>query len=156
MPRGFPCRPFAVLRSDLDAAGSMRQVRCNSRSLEGNEMAASSRLQIIAITIVVQMLRATAFAQGTTECERETVSVLSSPDDDWVALVREDLCSDGGVCHDSHGHDPTRSTRVDADCQTRTCLLKSRSTKMMSLLSTKMGGRKTGLLLDGFRRRSCR
>jgi hypothetical protein len=30
------------------------------------------------------------------ECERETISMLVSPDNAWIALVQEGVCSDGG------------------------------------------------------------
>jgi hypothetical protein len=34
-------------------------------------------------------------AQEKGGCQREAISVLMSPDDAWVALVQEDICSDG-------------------------------------------------------------
>jgi hypothetical protein len=58
-------------------------------------MAALIWLRIVSIAIVVHLLTGTALAQEGAGCERETVSALSSPDDDWVALVQEDICSDG-------------------------------------------------------------
>lgn len=33
--------------------------------------------------------------QGIGGCQRETISLLGSPDDKWLALTHEDTCSDG-------------------------------------------------------------
>ena len=42
------------------------------------------------------VLAGAALAEEKAECERETISMLLSPDDAWVALVQEDVCSGGG------------------------------------------------------------
>ena len=36
-------------------------------------------------------------ARGEVECERETIAAVVSPDNIWVALVQEGVCSDGGL-----------------------------------------------------------
>ena len=41
------------------------------------------------------VLAGAALAQGEAGCQRQTISMLMSPDDAWVALVHEDICSDG-------------------------------------------------------------
>jgi hypothetical protein len=38
-----------------------------------------------------------AMARGELECERQTISALVSPDNAWIALVQEGVCSDGGL-----------------------------------------------------------
>jgi len=59
-------------------------------------MAASTWPRIILVAAVAMALTETALAQEQAGCERETISVLVSPDNAWVALVQEDLCNDGG------------------------------------------------------------
>jgi hypothetical protein len=56
---------------------------------------ASCCLTILFFTTGAAMLGGTALAQEKGGCQRETISVLMSPDDTWVALVQEDTCSDG-------------------------------------------------------------
>lgn len=40
-------------------------------------------------------MKGTALALDKPGCERQAISMLISPDDMWVALVHEDVCSDG-------------------------------------------------------------
>ena len=52
----------------------------------------SGNLIVIAVTTA---LTGTALAQNGAGCERETVSASVSPGGAWVALVQEEICSDG-------------------------------------------------------------
>jgi hypothetical protein len=56
---------------------------------------AFSYLKIATISAGVMVSNGLATAREF-ECERGTISVLVSPDDAWVALVQEGVCSDGG------------------------------------------------------------
>ncbi|HVZ52943.1 MAG TPA: hypothetical protein VG986_13315 [Pseudolabrys sp.] len=50
---------------------------------------------VLFFAVGATVLPVPALAQGKAGCQRETISVLTSPDDTWVALVQEDVCSDG-------------------------------------------------------------
>jgi hypothetical protein len=56
---------------------------------------ASTWLAILLFAIGAPVLPGTGLAQEKGGCQRETISALMSPDDTWVALVQEDICSDG-------------------------------------------------------------
>jgi len=58
-------------------------------------MRASRWLALFFFTTGAALLPGTAQAQEKGGCQRRTISVLMSPDDAWVALVQEDMCSDG-------------------------------------------------------------
>jgi hypothetical protein len=50
----------------------------------------------ITISVVYSLTPAGAASEpGKAGCDRETVSLLVSPDESWVAFVQEDVCSDG-------------------------------------------------------------
>jgi hypothetical protein len=49
-----------------------------------------------AATCSIAMLL-TATARGEAACERETIAMLLSPDNKWVALVREGVCTGGRI-----------------------------------------------------------
>jgi len=53
--------------------------------------------RVISLTAGLALCNGIAMARGNVECERETISVLVSPDNAWVALVQEGVCSDGVV-----------------------------------------------------------
>jgi len=55
----------------------------------------STWLAILFFTIGTAVPPGVVLAQEKGGCQRETISVLISPDDSWVALVQEDTCSDG-------------------------------------------------------------
>jgi hypothetical protein len=62
-----------------------------------NSRASESRyLRIVILAAGIALLNETVLARGELECERGTISMLVSPDDAWVALVQEGVCSDGG------------------------------------------------------------
>jgi hypothetical protein len=60
-----------------------------------NEASRSTYLRIAMLAAGALILNGIAMARGV-ECDRETISVVVSPDNAWVALVREGTCSDGG------------------------------------------------------------
>jgi hypothetical protein len=60
-----------------------------------NESSGSSWLVTSFLVTGVMVLSGTVLARGKGGCEREAISMLMSPDDAWVALVHENICSDG-------------------------------------------------------------
>jgi hypothetical protein len=60
-----------------------------------SEASVSTYLQIVLLAAGALELNGIAMARGI-QCERGTISVVVSPDDARVALVREGVCSDGG------------------------------------------------------------
>jgi hypothetical protein len=56
---------------------------------------ATRRSGNLIVFFVATTLTGTALAQKGAGCERETVSTSVSPGDAWVALVQEEICSDG-------------------------------------------------------------
>jgi len=47
------------------------------------------------VLVGAAMLSGAGLAQDKRSCQGETISALKSPDDQWLALVQEDVCSDG-------------------------------------------------------------
>lgn len=60
-----------------------------------SEVTRLNRLGILFAVTVATMLTGTALAQKGAGCERETISMSVSPGDAWVALVQQQICSDG-------------------------------------------------------------
>jgi hypothetical protein len=54
-----------------------------------------SWLAILSFMATLQVFPSIASAQQKGGCEREAISMLMSPDDTWIALVYENICSDG-------------------------------------------------------------
>lgn len=50
---------------------------------------------MIFFTLGTAILPRPGLAEEKANCQRETISVLISPDNSWVAAVQEDTCSDG-------------------------------------------------------------
>jgi hypothetical protein len=65
-------------------------------SIENSRLSALRCLRIVLAAGVI-VANGIAMARGELECERETISALVSPDNAWVALVQEGVCSDGGL-----------------------------------------------------------
>jgi hypothetical protein len=52
-------------------------------------------IHVLLLASVAFVLPKEGLAQAKAGCQSETISVLMSPDDAWVALVQESTCSDG-------------------------------------------------------------
>src|ERR1700681_703208 len=61
----------------------------------GNRIKASNWWTITLLTTGISVFVGAAQAQEKGGCQRQTISAMVSPDDEWVALVQEDTCSDG-------------------------------------------------------------
>lgn len=64
--------------------------------IESNGASGTFRRWIALLVAGLMLLNGVAMARENLECERETISMLVSPDNAWVALVQEGVCSDGG------------------------------------------------------------
>jgi hypothetical protein len=61
-----------------------------------NRASGANLLWLAILAAAVILVNTLAPARGEVECQRETISAMVSPDNAWVALVQEGVCSDGG------------------------------------------------------------
>jgi hypothetical protein len=87
-------RDLDISLINLVDCGMIRSERISS--IKSSGVSGSSYLRIVTLAAGVMVSNGVAMARGELDCERETISALVSPDNAWVALVQEGVCSDGG------------------------------------------------------------